>query len=416
MSNESSLEYQAYCLAMTLYKVNHSIREPWYTIFIVLYFLVAIVSFFSNLLLLISLYLHRKKHPKTQQNAYSHFRITQGRTPKHSERTRDYLVAYLACLDLLLSLTMPFTAIDLLTKYWPFGPNTEVLARLTRAAPSAIIQSSSMIIILIAKHCYRQILQPSKKQLTPSKIKYLILAILLISTSYSIPVYYFTHLKPLLSKEIRVKYNLPGGISTDSKNESLKPNNIFNFTTMRTTSNDEELDLETPSGHNAQVECDGVAKINLINIIFCIDEWPILENGPIKSRFFYSLVSFLIRLVVPFFVICRAYMSIYRRLKQQTKIQKRVFQKELKIIKEKNRNKRRNKLLIAISFHFLLAWLPLNLFGTLSDANINVFGYNGETNTIIFMVFHLIGMLSACANPVIYGYRNKHLRRGINLI
>ena len=107
-------------------------------------------------------------------------------------------------------------------------------------------------------------------------------------------------------------------------------------------------------------------------------------------------------------------MSIYRRLKQQTKIQKRVFQKELKLIKEKNRNKRRNKLLIAISFHFLLAWLPLNLFGTLSDANINVFGYNGETNTIIFMVFHLIGMLSACANPVIYGYRNKHLRRGID--
>ena len=396
-----SLEDQAFCMAMSLYKTNHSIRQPWHTLFTILYSMVSFFSFFSNLLLLISLYCHRKQLPKTHQNAYSHFRITQGRTLKHSERTRDYLVAYLACLDLLLSLTMPFTAIDLLTKYWPFGPKTEILARLTRTAPAAIIQASSMIIILIANHCYRQILHPSKKQLTPSKIKYLVLTISLISICYSIPICYFTHLKPLLSKELMHKYNYPIESGPIMNSAASIQKSFFNVTAIRPS-------IPLQRG----LQCNGIDSINLKDIIFCIDEWPILENGKIRSRLYYSLASFLIRLVIPFIVICRAYMSIYRRLKQQTKIQKRVHQKEVKIIKEKNRNKRRNKLLILISFHFLLAWLPLSLFGTLSDANINIFGYNGETNTIVFMTFHLIGMLSACANPIIYGYRNKHLRRG----
>ena len=363
--------------------------------------MVSFFSFFSNLLLLISLYHYRKKLPKSHQNAYSHFRITQGRTLKHSERTRDYLVAYLACLDLLLSLTMPFTAIDLLTKYWPFGPKTEVLARLTRTAPEAIIQASSMIIILIANHCYRRILLPSKKQLTPSKIKYLVLTITLISISYSMTICYFTHLKPLLSKELGDKYNLPIGSSPNIDDAVSSQQSFLNITTMRSS-------IPMQNG----LQCHGIDSLDLSDIIFCIDEWPILNNGKIRSRLYYSLASFLMRLVIPFIVICRAYMSIYRRLKQQIKIQKRVYQKEVKLMKEKNRNKRRNKLLILISFHFLLAWLPLTLFGTLSDANINIFGYNGETNTIIFMSFHLIGMLSAWANPIIYGYRNKHLRRG----
>ena len=402
MSSNISLENQAFCMAMSLYKTNHSIRQPWHTLFTILYSMVSFFSFFSNLLLLISLYHYRKKLPKSHQNAYSHFRITQGRTLKHSEKTRDYLVAYLACLDLLLSLTMPFTAIDLLTKYWPFGPKTEVLARLTRIAPEAIIQASSMIIILIANHCYRQILLPSKKQLTPSKIKYLVLIITVISISYSMPICYFTHLKPLLSKELGDKYNLPIGSSPNIDDAVSSQQSFFNITTMRSS-------IPMQNG----LQCHGIDSLDLSDIIFCIDEWPILNNGKINSRRYYSLASFLIRLVIPFIVICRAYMSIYRRLKQQIKIQKRVYQKEVKLIKEKNRNKRRNKLLILISFHFLLAWLPLTLFGTLSDANINIFGYNGETNTIVFMSFHLIGMLSACANPIIYGYRNKHLRRGI---
>jgi len=36
-----------------------------------------------------------------------------------------------------------------------------------------------------------------------------------------------------------------------------------------------------------------------------------------------------------------------------------------------------------------------------------------ETNGILFMTCHLLGMLSACANPSIYGFRNKHVRNGM---
>ena len=410
MATNSSFEDEAYCKAVSLYQTNHSIRQPWHTVFTILYSLVSLFSFFSNLLLLISLCRHRRNLPKNQECAYSHIRITQGRTPKDSERTRDHLIAYLAILDLLLSLTMPFTALDLLTKYWPFGPNTEILARLTRAAPAAIIQSSSMIIILIAIHCYRQILHPSKKQLTPSKIQYLASIIMITSVLYSIPIYYFTHLNPLLTDELKAIYsNIDSGQII--KKSSISAEKVYNFTTVSPIMADSKSDLET-SRPLGRIQCDGIYPIDLFDIIFCIDKWPTFYNGKIKSRLSYSLLSFFIQLVIPFIVISRAYLSIYQRLKQQTKIQKRVFQKEDKLIKEKNRNKRRNKLLIVISFHFLVAWLPLSLFGTLADANIHLFGYNGETNTIVFMTFHLLGMSSACADPIIYGYRNKHLRRG----
>ena len=81
---------------------------------------------------------------------------------------------------------------------------------------------------------------------------------------------------------------------------------------------------------------------------------------------------------------------------------------------ENNRNKRRNKLLVTISLVYLITWLPLGIIGTLSDANINIFGDNAEVTAMIFMTCHLIGMSSACANPIIYGFRNKHVRKGNN--
>ena len=69
-------------------------------------------------------------------------------------------------------------------------------------------------------------------------------------------------------------------------------------------------------------------------------------------------------------------------------------------------------MLLTISLVYLFTWLPLGIFGALADANVEVFINNPDTTTIIFMLCHLIGMSSSCANPIIYGFRNKHLRNG----
>ena len=121
------------------------------------------------------------------------------------------------------------------------------------------------------------------------------------------------------------------------------------------------------------------------------------------------------QVIVPFFVISFCYYSVYKRLQRQSTIQKRVLKTEERIRKENNRNKRRNKVLLTISLVYLITWLPLGIFGALSDANAEVFGKHPDTTTIIFMICHLIGMSSSCANPIIYGFRNKHLRKGNNI-
>ena len=65
-----------------------------------------------------------------------------------------------------------------------------------------------------------------------------------------------------------------------------------------------------------------------------------------------------------------------------------------------------------MSLVYLISWLPLGILGTLSDANIYIFGNDTETTSIIFMSCHLIGMASAFVNPIIYGFRDKYVREG----
>ena len=254
-----SARQKAYCYLLNLYQVNHSIRDPWYTLFAVLYTLVSIFSFLVNLFLIIALYSHNtKRRQKRCKIVSSYVRSSQNRTQKISEATRDRLITYLAMFDLLLSITMPFTALDLLTKYWPLGPHTEMIARLTRAIPTAIVYSSSMIIILIAIHCYRQIVQPSKKQLTPSKIRYLALGIALIGVAMSVPIYQHTRLAPLIPDELRDHF-----INTTKENDSQNLNWYLtkqqNVTLRK--NNISDIELPTPISQN-----------NLMNSIAVV-EW-----------------------------------------------------------------------------------------------------------------------------------------------
>ena len=80
--------------------------------------------------------------------------------------------------------------------------------------------------------------------------------------------------------------------------------------------------------------------------------------------------------------------------------------------REHNRTKRRNKLMAIISSIFLISWLPLSIVGNLLDAHPRILGDDIEVVTIVFMTCHLVGMSSAFANPIIYGYTNKHIRKG----
>ena len=412
-----------YCQLKNFYSVNHSIGQPWHFIFSLLYFIISIFAFLCNSLLLISLQIHTKRKSTTPEatpnNTRCQRQTIRSIKAKLSEETRDNLIGWLAVFDLLLGLTMPFTASDVLSKYWPFGPNTELLGRLTLTIPTIVIYSSSMIIILIAINCYRQIIHSSEQQLTPRIVRYIVAMIIVISTVISTPIFYYTKLDYLVDGDFEQYFSQTRSTRDTSPISNISADVLKNHTpTLDTTPSTShtafsKLFFENESEASG-VECDTHNDVNLSYITFIYDDWPIDEDLAQKGKLYHSIFSLFAQLIIPSIVISFLYYSVYKRLQRRSTIQNRVSRTKASAKQENDRNKRRNKLLLTISLVYFITWLPFGIVSLLMVANLNVFGDSTEGVIMLFMTCHLLGMSSACANPIIYGYRNKHVRKGMS--
>ncbi|KAF2364975.1 G protein-coupled receptor rhodopsin-like [Trinorchestia longiramus] len=135
---------------------------------------------------------------------------------------------------------------------------------------------------------------------------------------------------------------------------------------------------------------------------FCFEEWPV-EHG----RAYYSVFVMLVQFFVPLLTVTVSYARIVHKLKYRmaaSSIRKN------KPGKEENRNRKTNILLMAIAIIFCLSWLPLNLFHIIVDF-LNPFGEDTDTMLTVYAVCHLLGMSSACSNPVLYGWLNDNFRK-----
>ena len=88
--------------------------------------------------------------------------IAMARSRELRKSARNILIGLLATSDLLLSCTMPLTAIDALTKYWPFGKDTVSLCRIVKSSSAVAVYLSSMTLIAIAGDRYHCIVQSSR--------------------------------------------------------------------------------------------------------------------------------------------------------------------------------------------------------------------------------------------------------------
>ena len=78
---------------------------------------------------------------------------------------RNIFIATLAVADSSLCLfAMPMTLVGILTKYWPFGPQTWLLCKLARSMPAATIFFSSYTMMVIAIDRQRFIVYSTKRQ------------------------------------------------------------------------------------------------------------------------------------------------------------------------------------------------------------------------------------------------------------
>lgn len=80
-------------------------------------------------------------------------------------------------------------------------------------------------------------------------------------------------------------------------------------------------------------------------------------------------------------------------------------------MKEAKRHRKNSTLLMAIAIMFALCWFPLTLLNLLADLNYFIFMY--KNFLLAFAVAHLFAMISACLNPIVYGWFNMNFRKEV---
>ena len=123
-----------------LYEQNRTLSQPWYSVCILAYAILVVFAVSGNCLVLVAL----------------------ARSRELRKSARNILIGLLATSDLLLSCTMPLTAIDVLTRYWPFGEDTENLCRMVKTSSAVAVYLSSMTLTAIAVDRYHCIVQSSR--------------------------------------------------------------------------------------------------------------------------------------------------------------------------------------------------------------------------------------------------------------
>ena len=406
------------CELNRLFYVNRSTYDAWHWIFVFFYATVTLSGLVTNISLLVVIrYYNRKRKTKDNQLLRQNLLI---RPVRPSELTRDLLISYLATMDIFLSLTMPLTAVDGLSKYWPLGHNTETICKLTKSSPSVLVYSASMFIVLIAVNCYRQISLPHKRQVSPENVKYITLVIAILAICMSIPQLYHTKLFRLID------YDTDNNMNTTKS--TLIVHSTSEITTTQTPPNEStsliidynESYVESKDIYNKREfeRCQKYDKINWSHVVYCIEDWPFGEEkfSP-NSRLLYSSFAFSVQLLLPFIMISFCYLSIFYKLKKQSTARKKLinFNNGAKLRKENRRFKKRNKHMAVISLVYVTSWFPLGLINVLLDAYPDILGKNIANVTAVFLCCHLVGMTSTTINPIIYGYANKHIRKGNHL-
>ena len=406
------------CELMLLYYLNRSIHEPWYSIFIFLYTLLILIAFTFNSLVLWSAY-RRIQHTEP--------------TFGNKGKSRYILISHLCTLDVMLTFTMPWTAMDALTKFWPLGFETETICKLTKSGSAAVVYATSMIIVLIAIDSFRQVLYSDRNQLSTSSIFKITPILFTMALFMAYPLFFFSRL--ISPAEV----NLGNNVYSNAKNESRmlltnSSNSIadqlddgYSASLSHPPSTSHRLTTRNPwneyniSDYKDQTNTEKCPTVNngeevdWSHVVYCVEDWRFSESGhdPV-NRIYYSVFCLTVQYFIPFFTISVLYYQIYRKLQLKSVLRRFILNMTTENARrrENERAKVTNRTLITISLVFCFCWLPLNLIGTLLDAKPELFSNATDHMTIIYMLCHIVGMTSACINPVIYGFFHKHIRQG----
>ncbi|XP_017130913.1 neuropeptide F receptor isoform X1 [Drosophila elegans] len=262
---------------------------------------------------------------------------------------RNLFILNLAISDLLLCLvTMPLTLMEILSKYWPYG-SCSILCKTIAMLQALCIFVSTISITAIAFDRYQVIVYPTRDSLQFVGAVTILAGIWALALLLASPLFVYKEL-----------------INTD-----------------------------TPAL---------LQQIGLQDTIpYCIEDWP-SRNG----RFYYSIFSLCVQYLVPILIVSVAYFGIYNKLKSRITVVAVQAASAQRKVERGRRMKRTNCLLISIAIIFGVSWLPLNFFNLYADMERSPVTQN---MLVRYAICHMIGMSSACSNPLLYGWLNDNFRK-----
>ncbi|CAG9860701.1 unnamed protein product [Phyllotreta striolata] len=259
---------------------------------------------------------------------------------------RNMYIFNLAVADFLLcTLTMPMTLMEILTKYFPLGNNL-FICKFIGILQATSIYVSTISISAIALDRYQVIMYPAKGGLQLRGTIGILVLIWLLAIGLALPLFIIRHL---------VHHTIP--------------------------LEDDYLDIN-----------------------YCIENWPV-KHG----RAYYSVFSVIFQYSIPIIIVSASYARISYKLRNR-------FTSGF-VGGEDNQNNRRelrgrrlhktNVLLGSIAIIFCVSWLPLNLFNLIADFSTSK-SFTSQPMMICYAVCHMMGMSSACSNPILYGCLNEN--------
>ncbi|XP_060621319.2 neuropeptide Y receptor type 6-like [Anolis sagrei] len=142
-----------------------------------------------------------------------------------------------------------------------------------------------------------------------------------------------------------------------------------------------------------------------MNKVVCIEMWPSIEE-----RRGYTTTMLVCQYFFPLGFIFICYLKIFVCLQKRYGKVDNIKENENRL----NESKRINAMLISIVVTFGACWLPLNVFNVMFDWNYEAL--ISCHHNVIFILCHLVAMISTCVNPFFYGFLNKNFQKDLVIL
>ncbi|PAV91132.1 hypothetical protein WR25_10951 [Diploscapter pachys] len=272
----------------------------------------------------------------------------------HLRNIRNSFIVNLACSDLFLcAVTAPSTLYQRVLIFWPFG---DVSCRLVSSVQAVNTFVSSLTLVLISIDRVLLTLCPVSWRLASTAPILCYVAVWIVSIAVSIPY----------------------ALAVKTQNAPLKP----------------WIDRDVP----AQLQ---ICERSMPQV--CAED----QFSSFVSTRSYSMIVLAIQLqyLLPLFALAFAYFHIGAKIHRRTRLSRTLDDKRR--LHMQNKNRRALLLLFLLVLTYAICWAPVNIYHILNSFGLITYSH------IQFLFCHLVGISSACFNPIIYAMVNESFRSAL---